>query len=79
MTLPCAIPPEILRSLIALLPSLNVPHRARFAEQLVEGGGVPLLLSLPHSQHTRGFVSMALFCLASIPQALERMVRIAGC
>ena len=41
----------------------------------MDRGGVQLLMSLPHSQHTRGFVSMALFCLASIPQALERLVR----
>ena len=51
---------------------------ARFAEQLVDRGGVQLLMTLPHSPHTRGFVSMALFCLASIPQALERMVNTAS-
>lgn len=43
----------------------------------MDRGGVQLLLSLPHSQHTRGFVSMALFCLASIPQVLEQMVGLA--
>lgn len=46
----------------------------RIAEQVVDRGGVQLLLSLPHSQHTRGFMSMALFCLSSIPQVMERLV-----
>ncbi|KAK9813653.1 hypothetical protein WJX73_001935 [Symbiochloris irregularis] len=65
---PCS--PDLVEAL-RLLCSL-LAHR-RVAEQLVDKGAVQLLLSLPHSQHTRGYVSMALFCLASVPQVLEQM------
>ncbi|MEW5311080.1 MAG: hypothetical protein WDW38_002823 [Sanguina aurantia] len=47
-------------------------HR-RFAELFVEAGGVAKLLSLPRTLATFQGISMALFGLASIPLAFERV------
>ncbi|KIY96542.1 HIV-1 Vpr-binding protein [Monoraphidium neglectum] len=46
-------------------------HR-KFAELLVEAGGVQLLLALPRNQHSYPGLSLALFGLAALPLAFER-------
>jgi len=46
-------------------------HR-KFAELLVEAGGVQLLLALPRDQHSCPGLSLALFGLAALPLAFER-------
>lgn len=47
----------------------------RFAELFVDSGGVQLLLSLPHNKHTFVGLSFAFFGMASVPLAVERVVR----
>lgn len=41
----------------------------------MESGGVQLLLSLPRNKHTFVGLSFAFFGLASVPLAVERVVR----
>lgn len=48
---------------------------SRYAELFVESGGVQLLLSLPRNKHTFAGLSFAFFGLASVPLAVERIVR----
>ena len=47
---------------------------SRFADALVEAGGVQLLLGLPHNQHTHTGLSLAFFGLSSIPSAFDQLV-----
>lgn len=42
-------------------------------ELLTDAGGVQLLLALPRNQHTHGGLGLALFALASLPLAFERV------
>lgn len=45
----------------------------RFVELITDAGGIHLLLSLPRNQNTYGGLSLALFGLASLPLAFERI------
>eukprot|EP00803_Ostreobium_quekettii_P004630 evm.model.scf_672.6 EVM.evm.TU.scf_672.6 scf_672:23684-28573(+) len=54
------------------LANALLAHR-KFAELLINEGGVQLLLSVPRSQHTQGALAMCLFGLASTPLAFERV------
>ena len=46
----------------------------RFAELLVDAGGVQQLLHVPRSRHTFAGLSFAFFGLSAIPLAFERVV-----
>ena len=46
----------------------------RFAELLVDAGGVQQLLQVPRSKHTFAGLSFAFFGLSAIPLAFERVV-----
>ena len=46
----------------------------RFAELLVDAGGVQQLLAMPRTKHTFNGLSFAFFSLSAIPTAFERVV-----
>ncbi|KAF5830074.1 hypothetical protein DUNSADRAFT_15056, partial [Dunaliella salina] len=63
--------PRILYDTLDALCAL-LAHK-RFAELFVEAGGVQLLLQIPRNQHSFNGLSLALYGLASLPEAFERV------
>ena len=57
-----------------MLSLIWVPCHGRFAELLVDAGGVQMLLQVLRSKHTFAGLSFAFFGLAAIPIAFERVV-----
>lgn len=66
---------HLLEALLCQVNETPFCLRDRFAEMFVDSGGVQLLLSLPSNKHTFVGLSFAFFGLASVPLAVERVVR----
>ena len=54
--------------------NFSLAWACRFAELLVDAGGVQQLLQVPRSKHTFAGLSFAFFGLSAIPLAFERVV-----
>ncbi|KAG2449728.1 hypothetical protein HYH02_005255 [Chlamydomonas schloesseri] len=69
-----APPPDYRLLYDALGACVALTAHRRFSEQLVEAGGVELLLAMPRNPHTYSGLAMMLYSLAAAPLAFERLL-----